>query len=87
MRFQEQHGIVILAFYDIRHAQRAKNRLVSQPFFGNVNLDVREIAISELRKVRPHSCVPTIRILAAGNRLMKFYCLIVPYSYWDSRAS
>jgi hypothetical protein len=52
VRFQKEHGIVILAFFDIRHAQRAKNFLTSQSSLNNASLNVRDIPLVELRKVR-----------------------------------
>lgn len=54
VRFQETHGIVILAFYDIRHAIRAKRQISSQALLGleDIRLEAKFIAAEHLETVR-----------------------------------
>lgn len=54
MRFQETHGIVILAFYDARHAIRARRQISSQVLRGleDVCLEAMFITPENLETVR-----------------------------------
>ena len=53
VRFQETHGIVILAFYDIRHAMRAKRQISSQVLRGleDIRLEAAFITAENLERV------------------------------------
>ncbi|KAH9832301.1 RNA recognition motif 2-domain-containing protein [Rhodofomes roseus] len=53
VRFQETDGIVILAYYDIRHAVRARRQISSQAMHGleGVRLEAIFIAPEELEKM------------------------------------
>lgn len=53
VRFQETHGIVILAFYDIRHAMRAKRQISSQVLRGleDIHLEAAFITAENLERV------------------------------------
>ena len=59
VRFQETHGIVILAFYDVRHAIRAKRQISNQVLRGleDTHLEAMFISPENLETVRGHATI------------------------------
>lgn len=53
VRFQATHGVIILAFFDIRHAARARKQIVGQTFPGlqNTSLETSFISSARLKSV------------------------------------
>ncbi|KAF8573523.1 hypothetical protein K439DRAFT_958245 [Ramaria rubella] len=51
VRFQAEHGVIILAFFDIRHTTRAHRQISTHAFFDGVRLSSRFISAQELRNL------------------------------------
>ncbi|KAH8119405.1 hypothetical protein DFH11DRAFT_444222 [Phellopilus nigrolimitatus] len=51
MRFQQRDGVVILAFYDSRHTERAECMVTTNTYFGNLRLRASRLSTSSLRKL------------------------------------
>ena len=53
VRFQAAHGVIILAFFDVRHASRARKQISGQTLAGlqNVPLDASFIPAARLKTV------------------------------------
>ncbi|GJJ06065.1 hypothetical protein Clacol_000253 [Clathrus columnatus] len=49
IRFHKEHGIIILAFFDLRHSIRAHRQISTSPLFNGIRLHPRFISSSELR--------------------------------------
>lgn len=64
VRFQDSHGVVVLAFFDIRHAIRAQRQITSQTFPGldDVRLDAGFVSAEQLEMVRLLICFAQVTI-------------------------
>lgn len=62
-RFQATHGVVILAFYDTRHAARALRHIAGHKFsaLDNVHLEAEFVSPGRVEKVRVCSSLLFVR--------------------------
>ena len=71
--FQESHGVIILAYYDIRHATQARSLIANQaiPGLEETRISLRNMSTEQIERVgalkRLHSPGRLIRAACAGD--------------------